>query len=210
MATSFAGIAPDISSSFSPLRYSWYVGSALTLAFSATDLSASMSTRTKCTFLYSGDLASVLRYGAMFFEDVDQPATNSTSTRSFSPAFLNTLAYSSSVWHVTIRLNAIILRALPARLRTAIFASTSYLYPIVAFRFSIRLSDQISPRTTPSRRARASWTSPGVSFSRDECVRPILRLERVRGYASPRGGKDKEKKIPLSSRSRESRRLNQP
>ena len=35
----------------------------------------------------------------------------------------------------------------------------------------------------------------------------FLLLERVRGYASPRGGKDKEKKIPLSSRSRESRRL---
>ena len=50
-----------------------------------------------------------------------QPATNSTRTNPLSPAFLKTLAYSSKVWQFTILLKAIILRALPARLLTAIF-----------------------------------------------------------------------------------------
>jgi hypothetical protein len=59
-------------------------------------------------------------YGAMDLLDVLHPATNSTRTNPPSPAFLNTFAYSSSVWQLMIRLNAGIFRALPARRRTAI------------------------------------------------------------------------------------------
>ena len=91
------------------------------------------------------------------------------------------------------------MRALPARLRTAIYASTGHLYPIVAFRFLIRLSDPISPRTTPSPRACVSRTSPVVRFTRRARATDRQRGTRRRFCAASRRGREDKEKEPTAS-----------